>query len=273
MRAFANGIGISYVATGAGEPVTLIHALGLDHTMWDPQVPALARQFRAIRYDVRGHGRSEHPPGPYSLELFAEDLHGLLQAIGLESSHVIGISMGGMIAQTFALMFPDEVRSIVLAGTASEHSVEVRRAFEQRARTAEERGIDPLADAAIARWFTAATRRGQPELVNNIAGLLRRTDPRTYAASCRAVADLDLTERLQESRAPALILAGAEDPVTTVDTAWLMHEHLPGSELQVIPNASHLSNLEQPDVFNRLVIDFLTRMSQQGGGPEVSPRD
>ena len=259
MRAIANGIAINYAVEGDGEPVTLIHALGVDLSMWAPQVPALRDQFCVLRYDVRGHGRTDCPPGPYSLDLFAEDLSALLQALGISSTHLVGLSMGGMIAQAFALNYPDQVRSLVLCCTVSEYRVEARRMFEQRARTAEERGLEPLVDPTLERWFTPAFRASHPEVTASIAQILRSTNPNGYAAACRAVAEIDLTERLQEIHKPSLVLAGALDPGATPEMARLIHEHLPGSDLRIIPNAAHLVNYEQTAMFNQLVIDFLNR--------------
>lgn len=260
MRAVANGIAINYVMEGDGEPVTLIHALGVDLSMWAPQVPALRGQFRVLRYDVRGHGRSDCPPGPYSLDLFAEDLSALLQALGMSSTHLIGLSMGGMIAQAFALNYPDQVRSLVLSSTVSEYRVEARRLFEQRARTAEERGMEPLVDPTIERWFTPEFRKSHPDVTTRIADVLRGTHPHGYAAACRAIAEIDLTERLQEIRQPSLILAGARDPGATPEMARLIHEHLPGSELRIIPDAAHMVNFEQTATFNQIIVDFLNRV-------------
>ncbi len=163
-----------------------------------------------------------------------------------------------------ALTFPEMVRSLVLADTTSEYNVEARRLFAQRARTAEERGMEPLIEPTLERWFTPAFRQREPAVVAGIASVLRNTSPQGYAASCRAVAELDLTERLQEIHAPALILVGAHDPSTPVDAARLVQEHLPGSTLEVIPDAAHLSNVEQAEVFNQHLVAFLGRVAQSG---------
>ena len=147
MKLIANGITQHYVRSGEGPSVVLIHALGLDHRLWQPQIERLANTCQVIAYDVRGHGQSDVPSGPYTLSDFAEDLEGLLDALGVDGAHVVGISMGGMISQAFALAQPQRVRSLVLADTTSEYNQEARRQFAERARIAEERGMSPLIGA------------------------------------------------------------------------------------------------------------------------------
>jgi 3-oxoadipate enol-lactonase len=254
MKVIANGIGQYYQRYGAGPPIVLIHALGLDHRLWEPQLSALAIGHTVYVYDVRGHGASDVPFMPYTLTDFADDLAGLLDALGIADAHLVGLSMGGMIAQEFALSWPDRVRSLVLADTTSEYPQEARRAFAERARIAEERGLGPLLEPTMDRWFTPEFRRDHPAEVERIRDILAVTDPRGYAASCRAIASIDVTERLVNIQAPSLVLVGAADTSTPPDMALKIHEYIPGSGYEVIPDAAHLINLARPDLFNRAVI-------------------
>ena len=259
VKTFANGIAINYHLGGSGPPLTLIHALGLDLRQWRWQVPAFSARHQVLRYDVRGHGHSEKPPGPYSLELFAEDLHGLLVALGITRASLLGLSMGGMIAQTFTLAHPEMVDSLILADTSSQFGPDARQQFEDRARTAESQGIGPLVEGILERWFTASFRQREPGVVDEIRAILKENDPSAYAAACLAVSRLDLAARLHEIRCPTLVLVGEEDPGTPPEVARRIHEAIPGSRLEVIPEVSHLSNVGQPEAFNSAVLAFLGR--------------
>lgn len=256
MKLIANGIAQFYRRVGSGPPLILIHALGLSHELWKPQIPQLAAMYDVVAYDLRGHGDTDIPPGPYTLADFAEDLAGLLDALGFERTHLVGISLGGMIAQEFALTWPDRVRSLLLADTASEYPPEARRQFAERARVAEERGIGPLIEPTLERWFTPEFRRDHSAEVAWIRDLLGSAHPTGYAASCRAIAQADLTERLVNVTAPTLVVVGSEDHSTTPEMALQIHEHIPGSRYQVIPGAAHLTNVACPEEFNRAIVSI-----------------
>lgn len=257
MRAYANGIGINYELRGHGEPLTLIHALGLDLRQWQWQLPELSEGYRVLRYDVRGHGQTDSTSGPYDLETLAQDLHGLLASQGITRTHIVGLSMGGMIAQTFALAYPDQVASLVLADTASDYPPEARALFEARARAAETQGMAPLVEASIERWFTPDFRAKEPLAVEEIRQTLAHANPIGFAAACRAIAGLDLGARLGLLAAPTLVLVGDQDPGTPPAVAERIHERILGSRYEVIPDASHLTNVSNPRRFNELVRSFI----------------
>ncbi|MGH2459844.1 MAG: hypothetical protein ACRDIY_13370, partial [Chloroflexota bacterium] len=149
--------------------------------------------------------------------------------------------------------WPGRARSLVLADTASEYSPEARRQLAERARIAEERGIAPLIEPTLERWFTPAFRHGQPAEIQRIRSILAGAHPSGYAASCRAISNADLTERLVSVAVPTLVLVGAEDRSTTPEMAMQIHEHLPGSRYEVVPDAAHLTNLAAPELFNQAV--------------------
>jgi 3-oxoadipate enol-lactonase len=259
MKAIANGIAQFYERHGKGPPLILIHALGVDHRMWEAQVAELSSSCTVFAYDVRGHGASDVPAGPYTLEDFADDLVGVMDALGVDDAHLVGLSMGGMIAQQLAVSQPGRVRSLVLADTASEYNQETRRALAERARIAEERGMAPLVEPTIDRWFTPRFRSQYPRQVEKIRTLLESTNPLGYSAACRAVAAVDLTERLVSITVPTTVAVGSADYSTPPDVALRIHEYVPGSSYEVIAEAAHLSNVSQPRRFNELVIATVRR--------------
>jgi 3-oxoadipate enol-lactonase len=257
MFAEINGIRCFYEFDGEGEEVVaLIHALGTGHWMWDRQVEVLRPHFRVLRYDVRGHGQTDKPPGPYSLELFAEDLTALLDMLGIPAAHLVGLSMGGMIAQTFALNYPDRVKSLVLADTSSRYPPESRQQFEERAKIAETQGIEPLIEPALERWFTPEFARAHPEVIERYRQMLRTNDPKAYAAATRAIAQLDLTARLGAIKVPTLVIVGEDDPGTPPAMAKEIAAAIPGARLEILPGR-HMTQEESAEAFNRLLLEFL----------------
>lgn len=262
MRVTANGIGVKYqVHSDATDPsapvVTLSHSLATSLSMWDPQVPGLAARYRVLRYDTRGHGGTDAAPAPYTLETLAQDAVELLDALGVERTHFVGLSMGGMIGQLLALTHPEKLRSLVLCDTTSRVPLDARPTWDERIRTAESQGMAPHVEPTIARWFTAPFRERRPETVDRVRAMIGGTDPKGYAGCCHAIKMLDLTDRLGDIRVPTLILVGEDDPGTPVAASRAIHERIRGSRLVVIPSASHLSNIEQPDAFNQALAAFL----------------
>ncbi len=265
MKVIANGIAQEYLRLGNGPPLVLIHALGLDRRLWVKQVEDLSASCTVIAYDVRGHGESDVPAGPYTISDMADDLAGLLDSLGIESAHLAGLSMGGMVAQEFALSYPNRVRSLVLADTTSEYNQEARRLFAERARIAEERGLLPLVEATLDRWFTPEFRQSRPEEVERIRYILEQTDQYGYAAACRAIGRVDFTERLVAIQAPTLVLVGSEDPSTPPEMALKIHEYIPGSQYLVVNGASHLTNVARPVQFNNAVLATVRRGEPPAG--------
>jgi 3-oxoadipate enol-lactonase len=258
MNIEANGITMRYTLEGpAGAPVvTLSHSLATHVGMWDATAPALAA-FRVLRYDTRGHGGTDAPAGPYSLDVLAADALALLGALGIQRTHWVGLSMGGMIGQTIALKARGTLLSLCLCDTTSRVPPEARGTWAERIATAEGQGMEPLVEPTIARWFTPDFVRTQPEVVDRVRAMIRETPPRGYVGCCHAIARLDLTDRLGEIGMPTLVVVGEEDQGTPVSAARTIHEHVRGSELVVLKSASHLSNIEQPDAFNRAVQHFV----------------
>jgi 3-oxoadipate enol-lactonase len=259
MKATANGIEVYYEIHGReGAPwLVLSHSLACSVRMWDPQIEALKADYRVLAYDTRGHGATEATPGAYTLDLLADDLLALLKALNVEKPHFCGLSMGGMIGQTFALRYPGALRSLALADTTSRYPAEAAPVWAERVRTAETQGMEPLAQPTLERWFTEPFRRAHPAAVDAIRKLIVSTPVAGYAGCCHALPKINVTARLKDIRCPILVLVGAEDPGTPVSMAREIHENAPGSRLVVLPQAAHLANLEQPAAFTRALEEFL----------------
>jgi 3-oxoadipate enol-lactonase len=240
--------------------VVMSHSLACDHTMWDPQMRVL-RDFRVLRFDTRGHGASEAPAGEYTMDELAADAHALLDALGIERFHFVGLSMGGMIGQQLALRVPLRMASLTLADTTSRYPAEARPVWEQRIAMVRARGMDALVPTTLERWFTAGFRERNIETVAGIAAKIRATPVAGYIGCAHAISHIDLTARLSTIASPTLVIAGADDQGTPPAMAEDIVRAIDGSRLEVIPAAAHLSNIEQPDVFNALMHAFLAANS------------
>ena len=238
--------------------VTLTHPLGVTLALWDDHVAALTKRFRVLRYDVRGHGGSEILAGPYTLEQMSGDLFDLLNSLGVVETHFVGVSMGGLIGMTAALTRPSRIQSLVLCDTTACYGPGVRPMWEDRIRVAESEGMTAaLVDRTMAIWFTEAFRARQADAVERIAAMLRKSDPRGYAAAIRAIGFVDLSERIGAIRCPALVVVGEQDPGTPPAMARLIHERIVGSKLLVIPGAMHCAIVEDADRFLAALLGFL----------------
>lgn len=259
MKATANGLQINYTVDGNGPWVVMSHSLACSLAMWDPQVEALAKDYRVLRFDTRGHGQSDAPAGAYTLEQLTDDVHGLLQALGVEQPHFVGLSMGGMIGMTYALKYPGRLRSLVLCDTSSRLGPEVQPVWDERIKTATQKGMEPLVEPTLKRWFTEAMLAKRSPVLDRVAAMIRATPALGYAGCCHAIPKIDVTGRLKEIACPIQVIVGEQDAGTPVAMSREIHAAVPGSELVVIPDASHLSNLEQPQAFNRALTGFLAR--------------
>ncbi|TSA15410.1 MAG: 3-oxoadipate enol-lactonase [Betaproteobacteria bacterium] len=259
MKIGANGIEVNYTVEGDGPWLTMSHSLACNLHMWDEEAKRLSRRFKVLRYDTRGHGGSSAPAGAYTLEMLADDLDALLQALGVQSTHFIGLSMGGMIGQTYALKYPGRFTSLALCDTSSRYPAAAAGVWAERIRTVEAQGMEPVVAPTLERWFTEPFRKARPEVVEKVAAMIRTTPAPGYIGCSHAIPKLDLTARLHEIRCPSVVIVGKDDPGTPVAMAEEIHQALPGSKLVIIPSAAHLSNLEQPEAFNRALSEFLEK--------------
>ena len=258
MKAKTNGIETNYEIHGRqGAPwLTFSHSLACSLRMWDHQVAAFKDSFRILVYDTRGHGASEAPKGPYTLDMLAEDLRQLLGELGIRKTHYVGLSLGGMIGQTLVLQQPELFDRVVLADTGHAQTPETRKQWDERIRTAESKGMQPLVQSTLERWFTEPFRRANPEVVKKIADLIQGTPVPGYVGCCHAISNLNTTAKLKDIKRPVLAITGEQDAAAP-GTRYI-GENVPGAKLVVIPQAAHIANIEQPEAFNRALREFLS---------------
>src|SRR3989442_7962997 len=257
--ATATPIDLHYGIEGpSGAPVLVLsHALGLSMAMWDPQVAALSREFRVVRYDHRGHGGSPVPAGPYRIEDLGRDVARLLDRLDLGRVSVCGLSLGGMVGLWLGANAPERVDRLVVCCTAAR--MPRPDDYAARATLVRAQGMAAIADTVIGRWFTPAFLTRRPDLVAGIKALLLATTPEGYAATCEALAAMDLRGDLSRINASTLVIAGAEDQSTPVDQAEEIARRIPAAELAVIPDAAHLASVEQPEPVTARILGHLTR--------------
>ena len=251
-----NGIDVRYTVTGSGPWVALSHSLACRLEMWDEEVRRLSKRFTVLAYDSRGHGESGAPPGPYTLDMVADDIKGLLEHLGAKDTHWIGLSMGGVFGLATALKYPGLFGSMVLADTSSKLSDEGLAAFRERVRIVREGTMDAMVQPTLERWFKDSFRAKRPELMARVADWIRTTPLEGYVGISAAIPTIDVTHRLGEIKVPCLVVVGEDDIAMPPAFSRTLEQHLPMAELVGIPDAGHLSNLEQPDAFNAALQRF-----------------
>ncbi|MBI3988282.1 MAG: alpha/beta fold hydrolase [candidate division NC10 bacterium] len=253
-----NGVRLYYEIAGEGTPLVMAHGLSLDHAMWEPQVAAFSDRYQTITYDNRGHGLSEAPPQGYSIEVFAEDLYGLLRFLGVERVSLMGLSMGGRIALRFVLSHPEMVRALILVDAQSQApSPEQMSAFAKVAELAEAGKMREAVDHLYGLPFMSGLSEKRPEWVKRHKAKLVRWSPVGLAWSTRAIMRMaSLTDRLQEIRVPTLAIVGERD-TAYIPFAERYQRTIPQCKKVVIPGATHMTNLEEPELFNTVLQNFL----------------
>jgi 3-oxoadipate enol-lactonase len=260
MQATINGFRMNYRVEGpeAAPPVVLHHPLATDLTIWDELTAALQPRYRVVRFDARGQGASEATPGPYDFALLTADTIALMDHLQIGRAHFLGLSMGGMVGQHLGIAHPDRFASLILASTTSRMPAEARPLWESRVKDARERGMASQVDLALPRWLAPASLQ-DAALVARMRRYLEASPAEGYAGWCSAIRDLDVTDRLEDIKIPTLVIVGSEDPSTPPAAARVIHGKIVGSELVEVPGTSHQLHVEQPDVFNRHVLQFLDR--------------
>jgi 3-oxoadipate enol-lactonase len=256
MKAKVNGIEIYYELHGnEGAPwLVLSHSLACTVRMWDPQIEAFKSSYRILAYDMRGHGQTSAPAGPYTLDMLADDVLGLVASLKIKSAIYCGLSIGGMIGQTIAIRGSGPFERMVLADTTHAQPPEALKQWEDRIRIAETKGMAGLVDSTLERWFTAPFRSSPA--AKKIAGQIATTPVAGYVGCGRAIMGLSTTAKLKSIQLPVLAITGEQD-LAAPGTRHI-GETVPGAKLVVIPNASHLANVEQPEAFNRALREFLS---------------
>ncbi len=265
MKAYINGVQLYYKESGRGDAVLLVHGFPLNHTIWLPQARALASRYRVILPDLRGHGRSEVPPGPYPMDLYADDLAALLDHLQVERVILGGLSMGGYIAFAFYRKYMHRLRALILADTrAGADAPEGRERREAMARLAEKEGAAAIAAQMLPNLLGPYARERRPALVARVQNMMARTNPTGIAGALRGMAQRpDATPLLPTIAVPTLILVGESDALTPPAEAERMAAAIPGARLTVIPQAGHLSPLENARAVNRAVLGFLADLNQR----------
>jgi pimeloyl-ACP methyl ester carboxylesterase len=263
MIARINGINLAYTDEGRGTPVVLLHAFPQNRTMWVPQVEALSASHRVIVPDFRGFGDSDAPEGPYTLEQYADDVNGLLVHLAVQQAVFVGLSMGGYTLFAFCRKYPERVKALVLADTRAGADTEEGKAGRlAMARAAIENGAGAVADIMLPKLLSSVALQTRPELVRQVRERIERTRVSGIVGALMAMAGrLDSVPLLAQIACPTLIIVGELDGPTPPAEGKLMAERIPGARLEIIPRAGHLSNLEQPEAFNRALLDFLKGIS------------
>jgi 3-oxoadipate enol-lactonase len=238
-------------------PVILSCSLGTDRSMWDPQTPALAGRNLVVRYDLRGHGQSPAPAGPYVISDLGEDLLALMDLLEIEQASLCGVSIGAMTSIWVAAHAPERVQRLVLCCTSAKFGPDAAEVYRARAETVREHTVDAVADGALGRWFTPGFREAQPELMAQIRRGLTSTSSEGYAGCCEALAALDLRPVLGSISAPTLVIAGAEDPATPPDHGRAIADGIRGARFELIEDAAHLANIEKAEVVTPLIAGFI----------------
>jgi 3-oxoadipate enol-lactonase len=236
---------VSYTEDGPADApvVVLSNSLGATRGMWDPQVPALAERYRVVTYDTRGHGESPAPAGPYSLDDLVDDVVALLDRVGTQRAHVVGLSLGGMTAMRLAAREPARVNRLVALATSAKPDPQ---GFLDRAAAARSGGTEPLAPTVVSRWLTPAYAAEHPDLVARLEAMIAGADDEGYALCCEVVAAVDLREDLGRITAPTLVVSGAEDPALPPPHQQAIADGIAGASLVSVSPGAHLPNLEQP---------------------------
>jgi 3-oxoadipate enol-lactonase len=264
----SDGVEIAYSAWGRreGTPVLLIQGLGLDHRGWGLQRGAFGRRHRCIALDNRGTGRSDAPTGPYDLGRMADDAIAVLDASGIERAHIVGASMGGVIAQIIGVLHPERVRSLTLACTACHHHDWRRELLAEWASVVNEHGMSGLLDDAM-RWLVGPRlHRRFGVFVNVLARVLIQTKPHAFVAQVDAI--LGASDRLRfalaQVTAPTLVITGSQDTLTPLGDAEELAELIGTSRLYVLRGAAHGLMAEAPNAFNDVVLKFLAEIDAEG---------
>jgi 3-oxoadipate enol-lactonase len=242
---------------GYGRTVVFSNSLGTDFRIWDAVVQRLPEDWRILRYDMRGHGLTGAPDGDYAMETLRDDLLGLLDRLSIERASVVGLSVGGMVAQSLAAAAPERVEALVLCDTAPK--IATREIWDERIGAVRAGGMAALAPAILERWFGADFETVNPALHSGMNAMLRAIPPQGYAGVCAAIRDADLTESTARIEIPTLCICGTEDISTPPDQVAAMAERMPNARYEAIEGSGHLPCLDAPAKTAALIAEFLGR--------------
>lgn len=264
MKTRINGVEIAYADQGTGTPILFVHGYPLNKTMWDDQVKGLSPRFRVVTMDLRGHGESEAPLWFSTMEVFADDVCALLDHLKIGRTVLAGLSMGGYIALAFYRKYKNRVKGLVLADTRPQPDTpEGKQGRFTAAQTAHKNGAGAIADVMVPKLLSAQSVTGRPDLVQAVRQMITKTPVTGIAADLMAMAErTDSVALLPEITCPTLIIVGEQDKLTPPADAQLMAQKIPNAQLEIIPGAGHLSNIEQPEAFTAAVRKFLESLPE-----------
>jgi 3-oxoadipate enol-lactonase len=254
-------------APAGGAPLVFAPSLGSTLAMWDGQVPALAAGRRVIRFDLRGHGGSPAPPGPYEIADLGRDIVALLDGLAIERADLCGISIGGMGALWVAAHAPERVRRLILCCTSAR--LGPPEGWAARAILVQREGMSAVADAVAGRWVTPAYAAAHPTRSAELRAMVASVHPAGYAEWCGAIERMDLRPELGDVRAPTLVIGGGEDPAIPLADLRDLEAGIAGARLAIVPGGAHLPNLERGAEVDRLILwhlDEIDRTAAPGGG-------
>ena len=260
MKAKVNGTELYYEVSGKeGAPwLVLSHSLACTVRMWDPQVAAFKAKYRILNYDMRGHGASAAPSGPYSLEMLADDVLALMKACAIERASFVGLSIGGMIGQAFALKHGSKLKSLMLCDTLPASASGGAALWAERmAAVKKANSLAGLADSTMERWFTDAYKTRHPGRWKQIRDTIAGTTPQGYLGCAAAIQNFDFVPRLPSLKLPTLVVCGSDDQGTPPAGNRRIAELIPGGRYEEIAGARHLPNVERPAEFNRIMMGWL----------------
>jgi 3-oxoadipate enol-lactonase len=258
MRTKANGITFNYETEGPdGAPwIMFSNSLATDLTMWDPQAADFKGTYRILRYDQRGHGGSEAPAGRYTYPQLVSDALALLDALKIERTHFVGLSMGGATAAALAELHPDRVDRVVVCDSPCMSTPASSQQWAERIAVAEKDGVAALVDSTLARWFPPETLAAKPAHVEKVRAMILSTPVNGFVGCAAALADHDYNTKIATAKRPVLFVAGSKDGVTPAAMKD-MHKRLAGSRYVELEGAGHISNLDRPAEFTRAVREFI----------------
>ena len=257
-----NAVRLHYRVEGREDAPWLIlfKSLGVTLDMWAPQMPTLRQHFRVLRYDMRGHGLSSIPSGPYTIDQIGNDVIALMDGLGIARAHFCGLSMGGVVGIWLGIHQPSRVDYLVLSNTSAR--IGTPESWNARIDKVNSEGMASVVPAVIDRWFTPDFQQRVPQQVEQVRRMLQNTDPTGYTANCAAVRDMDLRDALSTIKAPTLVIVGKHDMVTTPQDGKRVAERIAGVRFVEL-NAAHLSNWEMADAFTEEVVGFLSKSRSQ----------
>ncbi len=259
MKIKANHIELHCELSGRpdGEIVVLSHVIGSSLVMWEPQMEVLKHKFRVLRYDTRGLGLSSVPQGPYSMDQLVQDAAGLLDALEFDRVHWVGLSLGAMIGMGLAIHHPERLRSLTLCDAMASVRESGKQLWKDRLAAT---SMESLAEGAASRWFTAPYRESNAPGYQLNRSQFLSTSLAGYLGNCHAIMNLDYMDELESIRTPTCIIVGEHDQATPIAESIAIRDRIEGAEMHVIKGGAHLCNVEQPERFNAVLAEFLSRL-------------